>query len=173
MFIPKCSHSQTPTCWLLRLSLGRFLIHFVVFFLRFFVFGGIFFFFFLAWPIFSPPCYIAKRWNPGHALASSLAEIRLQERHLYMWYGALGDRWCWATDSSVVSRRWDQRQKPLWSHWEGSGGQGSRGRRGLPCPGLFTSVAESWLASGSLNTPRDMELSYRSQQLLHENILRV
>lgn len=31
--------------------------------------------FFLAWPIFSSPCYITKGWNPGQTLASSLAEI--------------------------------------------------------------------------------------------------
>ena len=42
-----------------------------------------------------------------------------------------------ATDHSVVSGRWGQRQKPLWSHLEGreeegGEGQGERGRSGLP-----------------------------------------
>lgn len=61
-----------------------------------------------------------------------------------------------ATDHSVVSGRWGQRQKPPWAHLEGreeEGGEGQGGEEGAgcPCPGLFTGVSESCLASGTLN----------------------
>lgn len=78
-----------------------------------------------------------------------------------------------ATDHSVVSGRWSQRQKPLWAHLEGreeegGEGQGERGRSGPTRPGLFTSVSAS-LASGTLN----MMWTQAQPAASYGNVLRV
>ena len=78
------------------------------------------------------------------------------------------------TDHSVVSGRWGQRQQPLWAHLEGREEEGGRGRgsgegAGCPCPGLFTSVSESCLASGTLN----MMWTQAQPAASYGNVLRV
>lgn len=80
-----------------------------------------------------------------------------------------------ATDHSVVSGRWGQRQKPLWAHLEGreeegGEGQGEWGRSGPPLSRLVHQcVSESCLASGTLN----MMWTQAQPAASYGNVLRV